>query len=214
MTDAVKTVNPCKVITPEFRASFPFIFKGRINPEKPTEEPKFGLAMLFRVKADPKKPEDKVVDINPLIAAAKAAAIAKWGVDQTAWPKNLKWPFKKGEEKAHLDGYGDGIVAVNTSTTQQPAFVRQDGKTVITDPKEMYPGVYCRAVIVAFAYEAKNAQGAVLNRGVSFGLRHIQLIKGGKMFGGGSKPEEDFSPIEEPVAAIEAADSALDGLMG
>jgi len=209
MSDEVKKVNPCKVLTPEYKMSFPYLFKARANPDKPNEAPKFSQTMLFQVKADAKKPESKVVDIAPLIAAAKAAAVAKWGADQKSWPPNLKWPFRKGEDKAHLDGYGEGVIAVNCSTEQQPPFVKQDGKTTITDPKEAYPGVFARAVVVAFAYEAKNAQGAIVNRGVSFGLRHIQKIRDGKMLGGGSKPEEDFTPIEEPVGAIAGADDDL-----
>lgn len=213
--EAKKQVNPCKVLTEEFKASFPFIFKARINPEKPNDPPKFTLTMLFRVKPDPKKPEEKAVDIRPLVAAATAAAVAKWGADQTTWPKNLKWPFRKGEEKAHLDGYGDGIVSVNCTTEQQPPYVKQDGKTTIVDPKEMYPGVFARAVVMAFAYEAKNSQGVIVNRGVSFGLRHIQKIRDGKMLGGGSKPEEDFTPIEEPVGAIAGIESeGIPGLSG
>ena len=203
MSDEVKKANPCKALTPEFKMSFPFIFKARPNPDKPNDAPKFSMTMLFQVKADAKKPESKVVDIAPLVAAAKAAAVAKWGPDQKAWPATLKWPFRKGEEKANLDGYGEGVIAVNCTTEQQPPYVKQDGKTTITDPKEAYPGVFARAVIVAFAYEARNSpNGPIVNRGVSFGLRHVQKIRDGKILGGGSKPEEDFTPIEEPVAAI------------
>jgi hypothetical protein len=205
-----KKVNPYKVLTPEFKASFPFVFKARINPDKPDADPKFGVTMLFQIAADPNKPDSKVVDIRPLVAAAQAAAAAKWGVDSKAWPANLTWPFKKGEEKAHLDGYGAGIIAVNTTTEQQPPYVKQDGVTHITDPKEMYPGVFARAVIVAFAYEARNSpNGPIVKKGVSFGLRHIQKVRDGKLLGGGSRPEEDFTPIEEPVGAIVGADNDL-----
>ncbi len=206
MSDEEKKANPCKVLTPEFTASFPFVFKARVNPDKPDADPKFGVTMLFQITADPKKPDSRVVDIRPLVAAAQAAATAKWGPKES-WPANLTWPFKKGEEKAHLDGYGAGVIAVNCTTEQQPPFVKQDGKTVIQDPKAMYPGVKARAVVVAFAYEARNSpNGPIVKKGVSFGLRHIQLIRDGKMLGGGSKPEEDFTPIEEPVAAISGAD--------
>lgn len=193
MTTEVKA-DPTKVTTPEFRASFPFVFKPRFNKEKPTEEGKFGIAMLFRVEADSAKPDEKVVDIRPLVAAATAAAVAQWGADKTKWPKSLKWPFRKGEEKDHLDGYGKGVIAVGATSKQQPGIVYQDGKTLLVDPKDFYPGVYGRATIVAFAYDRSDSKG------VTFGLRNLQKIRDGKMLGGNAKPEDDFTPIETPDA--------------
>lgn len=202
-----KDESTTKVLTPEFRVSFPNVFKPRVNKEKPGEPGKYTISMLFRIEADPTKPEEKVVDIRPLVAAATAAAVEKYGADKTKWPKGLKFPFRKAEEKEGLDGYVKGLIVVGATSERQPGVVDQQVKDII-DPKLFYPGCFARAVINAFAYDNSG------NKGISFGLRHVQKIRDGKMLGGSSKPEDDFTPIDTPAAPAGAGieDIGIPGL--
>ena len=58
------------------------------------------------------------------------------------------------------------------------------------DRSEFYSGVYGRASINFYAY---NANG---NKGIACGLNNLQKLRDGTPLGGKSRPEDDFS-IEE-----------------
>jgi hypothetical protein len=61
----------------------------------------------------------------------------------------------------------------------------------IVDPREIYPGCFVIASVRAFTYDTRG------NKGVSFGLNHIQKIADGTPIGGRSRPEDDFQPLSE-----------------
>lgn len=193
-----------KILTPEFRVSFPFVFKPRVNKNNPGADPKYSITMLFRIQADPvKAPNEKVVDIRPLVAMAQNAAIETWG-EKSKWPKNLMLPFKKGEDKVGIDGYGPGIIAVNATSKQAPT-VWNEMKQDIIDPKEFQPGFYAVATLGVFTWENTG------KKGVSFGLRNIMKLRNGKILGGGGNPDEDFSSIPLPTGG---KIGAMDGTGG
>ncbi len=171
-----------KVTTPEFRLSFPNVFRARSFNNG---EPKFGVSMIF----------DKKTDLSALKAIAKAAVRAKWG-DKP--PAGLKNPFRDGAEKAHLDGYGEGTVFVNCTTKQQPGLVGRDLQPIISEG-DFYAGCYARATISAFTYDTAG------NKGVSFGLHNLQKLRDGESFSGRVAAEEDFEAVD--AAAWEDAPS-------
>lgn len=207
MTSASAQAKPkaAQIVTPEFRVSFPSVFRSKkVNPNDPNEKAKFSLTMLFRVKADPAKPHEKAVDLTPLKQLALTAATGKWGPDQTKWPTKkvdgvvksaIRMPFRNGADKDY-EGYDGNVVFCYASSTMQPGLV--DGqKQPILQESDFYAGCYARATITAFAYDNKG------NMGVSFGLRNIQKIRDGEPFSGRTKPENDFDAIEAP-AGVEA----------
>ena len=61
----------------------------------------------------------------------------------------------------------------------------------ILDSTQLYSGVWARVSINAFAF---NTQG---NKGVSFGLNHVQKVRDGDYLGGRSKAEDDFEPLDD-----------------
>ena len=61
----------------------------------------------------------------------------------------------------------------------------------IVDSTEVYSGCYARVSINAFPY---NVQG---NKGVSFGLNHVQKIADGDYLGGRSRAADDFDDWED-----------------
>lgn len=173
------TNDPLKVITPEFRVSFPHVFKPQ-PPMQQGADPKFGLTMLF--------PKD--ADLTALKKAARTAIEEKWGTDQEKWPKNLRLPFRDQSEK-EFDGYEPGAIFVNCTSKMKPGLVDASLNEISDmDQNEFYPGCYAKASIRAFTYDVNG------NRGVGFGLNNIQKTRDGEPLGGRTRPEDDFSPVE------------------
>jgi hypothetical protein len=166
-----------KVITPEFRVSFANVFQ----PAKPmagaTGDPKYGVTMLF----------PKGCDLSAMKKAAKAAAVEKWGADETKWPKNLRLPFRDQGEK-EFEGFVPGAIFVAATSKQKPGLVGPDMQDII-EPRDFYSGCYARASVNAFAYDQAG------NRGVAFGLNNIQKLRDGDPLGGRSRPTDDFEPV-------------------
>ena len=162
-----------KIKTPEFRVSFPKIFKPEagMNGEGPAY---YSLVMLF--------PKD--ADLSILKAAAAQAAKEKWGDKK---PANLRSPFRDGDEK-ELDGYA-GCIYITAKSKDKPGLV--DGARVkIVEPEAFYAGCYARATLSCYAYDQNG------NRGVSFGLQNIQKLRDGEPFGSKRKAEDDFDAVE------------------
>jgi len=72
-----------KLVTGEFRVSFPSVFKATSFEG---QDPKFGLTMLF----------PKSTDLSKMEKAAEEAIEEKWGNKR---PKKLAMPFKDGDDK-------------------------------------------------------------------------------------------------------------------
>lgn len=165
-----------KITTPLFRLSFAQLFTPKADQ---SGNLKYSLNMLF----------PKTTDLTLLKEAAKAAVVAKWGPNP---PKGLKNPFRDGDEKDY-DGYA-GHIFVTASSKNKPGLVDQNVQPIM-DQALLYSGCYCYASINAYAYEGKDAKGAILNRGVAFGLMNVQLVKAGEPFGARSNPTDDFAAV-------------------
>ena len=182
------------VITPEFRVSFPFVFR----PQKAMEagkDPKYAVTMLF----------PKGTDLSKLKAAANAVVAEKWGADKTKWPKGMRTPFRDQGEK-EFSGYEAGAIFVTATSKQRPGVVDAQVQDII-DESQFYAGCYARATIRAFAYDQAG------NRGVAFGLQNIQKLRDGEPLGGRSRPQDDFEPLPgagEPAAAAAGAGGLFD----
>lgn len=171
-----------KVVTSEFRVSFPAIFQPKAFEN---QEPKYSVVMLF----------DKKTDLKSLKSAAFNAAAEKWGKDKTKWPKNLRLPFRDGDERADTPGY-ENTIFVTASSKTQPGLVDQ-GLRPILDPKDFYAGCYARAEVIAFAYDKAG------NRGVSFSLQNLQKLRDGESFSGRKDASDVFDAVEDGSDDIE-----------
>lgn len=177
----------CRLITPEFRVSYPHVFKPQAP--KPTDTPKYSITMLF--------PKDKkIVGSSPdgqprsLVGAMKAAKTAEFG-DPENWPEDLLSPVINGDDPkyADKDGYkGHWVVKAVSSADQRPTVVDRD-MSVITNPADLYPGCYARAYVFAYVWEYMGKQG------IGFILDHVQKLRDGKSFGGKKPVEQVFSPV-------------------
>ena len=189
------------IVTPEFRVSFPSVFtpKPGMNPNA---KPKYSVSMLF----------PKTTDLKPIMALVNAAAVGKWGPDKAKWPKGLYTPFRDGAEKDY-DGYDATVIFATASSTKRPGLVGPDAKTPIIDAGEFYAGCYARAKIDVFAFEAKDPNsGAVLKRGVTFGLQHVQKTRDGVEFSRAGKVEDAFDAIAVPAGSAAETMEATDPL--
>lgn len=194
-----KETNPArKVKTHPFRMSFPNLLEPRTDEDSGRKT--YGVTMLLPPGAD----------LKPFKVALKAAMADKYGADETKWPKLKRGPVDViqdfGEYNASRDKplagdwKGWTKISANASVDYPPGVVGptkdSSGKfPAVTDKREVYGGRWARATVDAFVYERKDGKG------VTFGLKNVQLLKADTNFGGAiSAPEEDFDNASEEWA--------------
>jgi hypothetical protein len=80
------------------------------------------------------------------------------------------------------------------STKQKPGVVDEKVQPIVEEG-EIYGGCYVRASLSVYAYDQSG------NKGVSFGLRNIQKVGDGEAFGGRTRAEDDFTPVDASASA-------------
>lgn len=189
--------RPTELKTPEFRVSYPHVFKAKYN--ELGEKYEFTITALF--------PKD-TTDLKPFKKAIAAAVEAQWGAASKA-PKSMRYPIKDGDEMDDPNTEGHWVMEFKSSEQFQPVVVGtvkgKDGKFIaITSPKEFYGGCFARAVVNAYAYDMK------VNKGVNFGLGNLQKLRDGDRFGGGGSAaaEDDFADTPETDYDSDSGDEA------
>lgn len=171
MSDDNKTI---KVLTPEFRVSFPAVFKPKAAFEG--NDPTYNIQMLFQ----------KSTDISVLKQAAKKAAKKKFpdGV-----PKGFRWPWRDGDEK-NLDNY-KGTIFISAKSKMAPGIVDAKKEEItILDQDKFYAGCWARATLTAYTYDFAG------NKGVAFGLQNLQKLRDDEAFSGRANAKDDFDAVE------------------
>lgn len=169
-----------RLITPEFRVSYPHLFKPS---GMKGSTPKYSVTMLF----------PKNADLSELKAAMHAAKVAMWGSDKSNW-KTCESPVVDGDKPKFADkaGYkGHWAIKASTSEDQRPGVIARDGKTPITNAADVYPGCYGRAYIYAYVWEFGSKFG------VGLILDHVQKLRDGDAFGGKKPAEQVFTPFDD-----------------
>ena len=216
MADAKKKER-YDIVTPEFRVSFPALFKARkVNESDPDEKAKFSLQMLFQVKETEKskKAGRAVVSLKGVKDAVAKILLEHLGPEWAQKVKErkgddsprYKLPFRDGNaaEKRDMDGYGEGIEFFTASSKNMPGLVGPkagpDGKPMpLENPeREFYGGCVGRALINPYWFTFKNKQGVVMSEGIAIGLQHVQKIRDDEPFSGRTKAKDAFSAIDEP----------------
>lgn len=166
-----------KCLTPEFRVSFPHVFKP--NAYKPGQEPKYRLTMLF----------DKETDLKELKRAVKNAVIEYFG----SWekkPAEFVLPFHDGNTKKDLAGYENKIY-VNTSSKSRPGVIDRKKQPIAETDGSFYAGCYARATLIAFVYND--------GEGAAFALQNIIKTGDGDQFSGKKSAQDEFADLELPA---------------
>lgn len=179
----------CRIITPEFRVSYPHVFKPQAP--KPGDKLKFSITMLFPKDTEMLglSPDGKPRSMKRVIKNAK---LAEFGPEEN-WPKKLRSPVLDGDDAEYegKEGYaGHWVIKATTGEDQRPSVVDK-AMTPITTPADFYPGCYARAYVYAYVWTYMNKQG------VGFILDHVQKLRDGKSFGGKKPVEQVFSPLAD-----------------
>lgn len=184
---ADKKEDPCRLVTGEFRVSFPAVFEAR-QFDKDTK-PKFELTMLFKKKKDGTESDD----VKAIRRILRRAIIAKWGEDKAKWPKNLKLPIHDGDEKDDLEGY-KGHHSVIAKNQHRPGVLDRNKNPITKEDGAFYAGCYARANVRAFTYGGKPSKIAP---GVGLSLDFVQKLRDGESFSGGPSVEDAFDDLED-----------------
>lgn len=181
-------------LSPVGRVSFPSVFKPSAMNDK--SDPKYSVTLIF----------PKGTDLSKL----KALAQKTWKESQYYGQerfKNPRSPFRKGEEKEHLEGYEPGSIFVRFSGKSRPHVVDQRKQPISAESGDFYAGCWAHVTLTCFAY---NNSG---NYGVSFGLVNVQKVRDDDSFqGASSSPDDDFDEVEDEFDDEEEA--ALADAMG
>lgn len=162
------------VVTPEFRASYVYVFQPRVNKKK---APKYCCNLLFPVGTD----------LTILKKAAYDVVVKQFGVDQAVWPK-FKSPFKAQDDRVGKDrGYEKGGEYIIPNSNNQPGVVDAAVKPII-NPADVYAGCYGVAMVRAYWYD--NDQ-----KGVGFELVNFQKTRDGELISNRSLPESGFQSV-------------------
>lgn len=152
-----------RIMTPEFVASYPCVFKT--NSIKGST-PKFSITMLF----------PKNADLSVIKLAIKHAKIDEFGPNKTDWPTDMMSPVVDGDlpKYAKKEGYpGHWVIKASSMEEAKPTVFDSKGKEMM-DAKLFYPGCIARAQIWARVWEFGSKQG------IQFILDGVQKIKEGK----------------------------------
>jgi hypothetical protein len=171
-----------KVVTGKVRLSYVHLFEA--YTQNPTQEAKFSVTLLI--------PKTDKVTIGKLRAAQQAALEnGKASKFNGSVPKAWSDTIHDGDEEADLERNPEyaGHLYMAVSAKTRPGIVDRDVQPIL-DSTEVYSGCYARVSLNAFPY---NTQG---NKGVSFGLNHVQKIADGEFLGGRSKAEDDFDSLD------------------
>lgn len=197
--------DKCRMITPEFRVSYPHVFKAQAP--KPGDKPKFSVTMLFpkNIELMGLDTEGKPIGLKQVITNAK---LAEFGPKEN-WPKDLESPVTDGDDPKHADkeGYkGSWVIKASANENARPGVVDEDA-VPITDQAKFYPGCYARAYVYAYVWFYPDRQKP-MKKGVGFILDHVQKTRDGKSFGGKKPVEQVFSPVNSGGASDDFSDEA------
>ena len=176
------TASATKVVTGKVRLSYAHLFEPFSNNEG--QEPKFSTAILI-----PKSDKKTLAAIE----TAQAAALEQGKTSKFGGKVPVKWSttLHDGDTEQDLERNPEyaGHMYMTVSSKTRPGIVDAAVKPIL-DSTEVYSGCYARVSINAFPYSNSG------NKGVSFGLNHVQKLADGDFLGGRSKAEDDFSAVE------------------
>ncbi len=184
-TNTTKVNNPLKVITgPDTRWSYANVWEAKsINGSSP----KYSVSLIV-----PKSDTKTVAKIKAAIQAAYEEGQGKLKGNGKSVPPlaTIKSPLRDGDIERPDDPAYANAYFINANSATAPGIVDADRNPVL-NRSEVYSGVYGRASINLYAY---NANG---NRGIACGLNNLQLLRAGEPLGGKASAEADFATDDD-----------------
>lgn len=177
--------NPQKVITgPKTRWSYANVWEPKsINGG--TE--KYSVSLII-----PKSDMATLDKIHAAIEAAYQEGQAKLKGNGKTVPAlaTIKTPLRDGDLERPDDEAYKNAYFINANSPNAPGIVDADCNRIL-DRSEVYSGVYGRASINFYAY---NANG---NKGIACGLNNLQKIADGEPLGSRASAEADFATEDD-----------------
>lgn len=171
------------VMTPIGVLYFPALFEPKVNKENPGQGARFSGVLLFD------KHGVGSSAYTALRAAVKQAIVDKFGdakANDANFVRNLRTPFRPASEKTY-GGFEDGEVFISAWTKEAdgaPGVVDVRGSKILV-PADVWGGQLARFTVRPFAYDSNG------NKGVSFGLEHVQIVKADEPRRDGKQSAED-----------------------
>ena len=150
-------------------------------------KPKFSVSLII-----PKSDTVTVGKIRAAIEEAYREGQSKLKGNAKSVPalSTLRTPLRDGDlERPDDEAYANAYF-VNANSAIAPGVVDAN-RNEILDKSEVYSGVYGRASITFYAF---NANG---NRGIACGLNNLQKIRDGEPLGGRASAESDFATADD-----------------
>ena len=149
--------------------------------------PKFSVSLIV-----PKSDTATVTKIQAAIEAAYKEGESKLKGNGRTVPalSIIKTPLRDGDIERPDDPAYANAYFINANSATAPGIV-DAACNQIMNRSEVYSGVYGRASISFYAF---NANG---NKGIACGLNNLQKIKDGEPLGGRASAESDFATEED-----------------
>lgn len=169
-----------KIMTPEFRVSFPCLFEKRAV--QVGQKATYSMCMLF----------PKTTKLDELKALIREAAVAEF---KLPLPAGLASPIHDGDvEKPGRSEYAGHFYINAKAHSHRPHLVDRQCNPIgpeIGNAEEFYGGCYARATVTAYPYSYMG------KKGVGIGLENVQKLREGEPFSGHVGADKDFEPLGE-----------------
>ncbi|WP_278833502.1 ssDNA-binding protein [Porphyromonas cangingivalis] len=174
-----KKLNDTTMITGEVRLSYPYLFKPNTDSKYPTD--KYETLILV-----PVGDTETIEMFKSCVQACGKDAVE----NRPEWKRKKPTKYQGVELLEAGENDISGYLKFRAKSGRKPAVINQR-KEAITDPEEIYGGVFARVQINFFAW------GDISNGGVSAGLIAVQKVRDGEAFGSGSGVAlDEFDTIE------------------
>lgn len=157
------------LLTPVGFLYAPNLFEAKGNPQNPAQEARFSTLLVFDANAT------QTTAYQTLRQGVKEAIAEKFGDSKAmdeSFVRALKLPFRLASDKGYLD-WANAEVFINAwkKGSNPPPGVVDLHDNKIQVPSDVWGGQLARMTVRPFAYDSNG------NKGVSFGLEHVQIVK-------------------------------------
>ena len=178
------TTDPSIVKLNNVRLSIPTLFEPKSFQGG---APKYSATFILDKKTN-------AAEIKAINDAIKAVVAEKF---KGKAPSNLKVALHEGNEKEHLDGYGEGTMYISTSCDKRPTVVNRDLTPLAADDNVLFAGCYVNATIRLWGQDNQ------FGKRVNAQLRAVQYYKTGEAFG--DKPVDatsEFTAVADEEGVV------------
>lgn len=168
-----------KLMLKKVRTSYMNVFEPRENKNG---ELRYSSAILI--------PKDHP-QIDEITSAIDAEGSEKFGKKWASMAKKA-YPLHDADEdgKADDDPAYEGMYYLNASSKRKPQIVDRQVQPILDD-SEIWSGCWVNVSIAVFPFDVPE------NKGVSFGLNNMQLVKEGERLGGAPNADEEFEAVDD-----------------